>query len=122
MSGTTQLLATRLNAEPCIFRGCSSSELGFIVIAAVLFWLPVCSLFAWAIGAIAMGIGLAGIAIVLTVLIAAGLMQRMKRGRPDAYYKHVIALKLDRLGLRRSTYICREGHWSLGRTQGLRAR
>jgi conjugative transfer region protein (TIGR03750 family) len=111
------VLANRLNAEPCIFRGCSSTELGLIVIAAILFWLPVNTLIAWFLGKPAMGLGLAGIAIVATVVIAASVMQGLKRGRPDGYFRQAVALKLDRLGLKRSSFICRDGDWSLGRTQ-----
>ena len=122
MSERRDIVANRLNAEPCIFKGCSSTELGFIVVAALLFWLPISTLLAWLVGAPAMGLGLAGVAIVLTVVVAASLMQRLKRGRPDAYYRHAVALKLDHLGLKRSSYICRSGYWSLGRTQPHRSR
>ena len=36
MSQTQEILADRLNAEPAIFKGCSSSELGMIVGVAIL--------------------------------------------------------------------------------------
>ena len=44
MSKDHEILADRLNAEPVIFKGCSSSELGMIVGLAIVIWLPsVCS-------------------------------------------------------------------------------
>ena len=46
------ILATRLNAEPAIFKGCSSSELGLIVGVAALIWLPVSLLLAGLMGAV----------------------------------------------------------------------
>jgi len=115
MSERRDVLANRLNAEPNVFKGCSSTELGFIVVASILLWLPITTVLAWLFGAPAMGLGLAGIAIVLNVVIAASVMQRLKRGRPDAFYRHAFVLKLDRLGWNRSPFICRAGHWSLGR-------
>ena len=41
MADRPDILADRLNAEPAIFKGCSSSELGVIVGVAALVWLPV---------------------------------------------------------------------------------
>ena len=55
MSYQQDLLADRLNAEPVIFKGCSSSELGMIVGVSVLIWLPLSLLIAWLIGAVTMG-------------------------------------------------------------------
>jgi conjugative transfer region protein (TIGR03750 family) len=118
MSDDDNILAERMNVEPAIFRGCSSSELGIIVAVAVVLWLPLSLLVAWALGAVSMGFGIAGIAIVATVVLTAGLFQRIKRGRPDGYYQQRFIIGLSQLGLRRSPFIRREGHWSIGRTAG----
>ena len=40
MNDHDAVLADRLNAESVIFRGCSSPELGVIVVMAAVFWLP----------------------------------------------------------------------------------
>ena len=58
MSDPQEILADRLNAEPVIFKGCSSSELGMIVAVAALVWLPLSLLLAWLLGAITMGFGI----------------------------------------------------------------
>jgi conjugative transfer region protein (TIGR03750 family) len=115
MTEDDNILAERMNVEPPIFRGCSSSELGMIVFAAVVVWLPVSLLVAWALGAPSMGFGIAGIVIVATVVLTAGLFQRVKRGRPDGYYQQQVIIALSRLGLRRPPFIRRDGHWSIGR-------
>ena len=60
MSNDHEILADRLNAEPAIFKGCSSSELGMIVGLAIVIWLPLSLLLAWLLGAITMGFGIAG--------------------------------------------------------------
>jgi conjugative transfer region protein (TIGR03750 family) len=113
------VLAERLNVEPAIFKGCSSSELGMIVLLATAVWLPVSVLLAWMLGAPSMGLGLSAVAIVATVVLSAVLFQRLKRGRPHGYYQQRFAIKLASLGLRRSPFIRRNGHWGLGRSNSI---
>jgi conjugative transfer region protein (TIGR03750 family) len=116
MADRHDILADRLNAEPAIFKGCSSSELGVIVGVAALVWLPVSLILAGLAGAVTMGFGIAGVGIVATVLLMASLFQRLKRNRPDGYYQQRIVLWLDDQGLRRSPFVRRSGAWDIGRT------
>jgi conjugative transfer region protein (TIGR03750 family) len=116
MTDRHDILANRLNAEPAIFKGCSSSELGVIVGVAALVWLPVSLILAGLAGAVTMGFGIAGVGIVATVLLMASLFQRLKRNRPDGYYQQRIVLWLDDRGLRRSPFVRRSGAWDIGRT------
>lgn len=109
-------LADRLNAEPAIFKGCSSSELGVIVGVAALVWLPVSLVLAGLMGAVTMGFGLAGVGVVATVVVTATLFQRLKRNRPDGYYQQRFAIWLHDKGLRRSALVRRSGGWDIGRT------
>lgn len=116
MTERHDILADRLNAEPAIFKGCSSSELGVIVGVAALVWLPVSLILAWLAGAVKMGFGIAGVGIVATVLLMASLFQRLKRNRPDGYYQQQIVLWLDDRGLKRSPFVRRSGAWDIGRS------
>ena len=116
MADRHDILADRLNAEPAIFKGCSSSELGVIVGVAALVWLPLSLIVAGLAGAVTMGFGIAGVGIVATVLLMASLFQRLKRNRPDGYYQQRIVLWLDDRGLRRSPFVRRSGAWDIGRT------
>ena len=109
-------LADRLNAEPAIFKGCSSSELGVIVGLAALVWLPASLVLAGLMGAVTMGFGLAGVGVVATVVVTATLFQRLKRNRPDGYYQQRFVIWLHDKGLRRSAVIRRSGSWDIGRT------
>ena len=68
MADRHDILADRLNAEPAIFKGCSSSELGVIVGVAVMVWLPVSLLLAGLMGAVTMGFGIAGVIGVLCIM------------------------------------------------------
>lgn len=116
MADRHDILADRLNAEPAIFKGCSSSELGVIVGVAALVWLPVSLILAGFAGAVTMGFGIAGVGIVATVVVTASLFQRLKRNRPDSYYQQRVVLWLDDRGLRRSPFVHRSGAWGIGRT------
>ena len=116
MSNRDDILADRLNAEPAIFKGCSSSELGIIVGVAALVWLPVSLLLAGLLGAVTMGFGIAGMGVVGTVIVMASLFQRLKRGRPDGHYQQRFSIWLSDCGLRRSPFIQRSGAWDIGRS------
>ncbi len=117
MSKTQEILADRLNAEPAIFKGCSSSELGMIVGVAILVWLPLSLLLAWLLGAVTMGFGIAGVGVVATVVVMATLFQRIKRGRPEGYYQQWLRIRLQSMGLVRAPWVLRSGSWDIGRTQ-----
>ena len=117
MSHRDDILADRLNVEPVIFKGCSSSELGVIVGVAALVWLPVSLLVAGLMGAVTMGFGLAGVGVVGTVIVMASVFQRLKRGRPDGYYQQQMSIWLSDHGLRHSPFIRRSGAWDIGRTR-----
>lgn len=116
MSNDHETLADRLNAEPAIFKGCSSSELGMIVGLAILVWLPLSLLLAWLLGAITMGFGIAGVGVVATVVVMATLFQRIKRGRPEGYYQQWLRIRLHTMGLYRTSWVLRSGSWDIGRT------
>ena len=117
MSNDHEILADRLNAEPAIFKGCSSSELGMIVGVAIVIWLPLSLLLAWLVGAITMGFGIAGVGVVATVVVMATLFQRIKRGRPERYYQQWLRIRLQTMGLYRVPWVLRSGSWDIGRTQ-----
>lgn len=116
MAARDDILAERLNAEPAIFKGCSSSELGVIVGVSALVWLPVSLMLAGIAGAVTMGFGLAGIGVVATVLFTASLLQRLKRNRPDGYYQQRMVIWFDGHGIKRSPFVRRSGAWDIGRT------
>ena len=116
MAERRDILADRLNAEPAIFKGCSSSELGVIVGVAALVWLPLSLILAGLAGAVTMGFGIAGIGIVATVLAMASLFQRLKRNRPDGYYQQRVVLWLDDRRIKRSPFVRRSGAWEIGRS------
>lgn len=113
----TETLADRLNNEPMIFRGSTNSELGFIAMMGVLFWLPVSVLIGVMIGKIFIAVGLSSLGVLATVFYGSTLFQIIKRGKPDFYYQHRVLIRLQRLGFRKSRLVLRSGRWSLGRDE-----
>lgn len=112
---STETLGDRLNAEPVIFRGSTSTELLVIFTGAVAFWIPVGLFIAIVIGKIPMVLGIAAIGVLATVFFGSTLFQYLKRGRPDFYYQHRVIIKLHKLGFRKSRLILNTAAWSLGR-------
>ena len=116
MNSQTETLADRLNQEPVIFRGSTNSELGVILLCGVIFWVPVGLILGAMMGAVVMGLGLSTLGVLLTIFFGSTFFQRIKRGRPDNYYQHLVIIKLSRLGLRKSLLILKGGAWDLGRS------
>ncbi len=116
VSNETETLADRLNQEPVIFRGSTNSELGVILLCGVIFWVP----FGLAVGAlfgvVMIGLGLSTLGILLTIFFGSTYFQHIKRGRPDNYYQHRVAIKLGEMGMKKTPLILKGGIWDLGRS------
>lgn len=110
-------LPDRLNAEPAVFKGCSTSELAAFAGVGAIVWLPSSILISWLIGALTMGFGIAGVGMVGTVVVFAGVFQRLKRNRPDGYYEMRARIWLVEHRLLKSPLIIRSQWWALGRTR-----
>lgn len=122
MADNEEILADRLNNEPPIFRGLSNSELGLVMRAAALVWVPICLTAATLLGKTMMGAGAAMLMILITVLVSGTLFQRIKRGRPDYYYQHYLMIR-DMTGevktnTRSEQVIRYSGDWGIGRIDG----
>lgn len=112
-----ETLAGRLNSEPVVFQGCTSSEIVILLVAAAAFWLLLSLLVAAVVGywvTVVMGGTILGVSI--TMYFAPKRFQEIKRGRPDGYYQQRGVLMLARLGLRPSVFIIRSGLWATGRS------
>ncbi len=119
---TGTVLATRLNDEPPIFRGCASSELLAILLVAIAVWLPAGFLLGALIGIGTMGLGFAVFGALGTVLLATRAFERLKRGRPPRYFRLRFVLWLEDRGLKSPVHIRRSGVWDLGRRLPRRGR
>lgn len=117
-----EILADRLNVEPVILRGLSNSELIMVVKASLCVWVPVCIFTAGLLGNFAMGFGVAMVLVIISVLVAGTLLQKIKRGRPKFYYQHKLGFFLNDLFSKRELsdakgILKHTGVWSLGRSK-----
>lgn len=105
----------RVNVEPAILLGLSSSEASWTIAAAFALWGPIGILVGFLVHSMAVGVVIATALPLLTVYIAAKKMASIKRDRPDLYYLHLIRHALARSGLRRTRFISHRGCWDVGR-------
>jgi conjugative transfer region protein (TIGR03750 family) len=108
-----RLMADRVNIEPPILRGCSSSELIQLAAFLTAVGLPSSVLIAVAIGKPMFFLGLVMFFDVAGIWMGAGWFQRVKRGRPDHFYVHRARLWLARRGLLRTAIQTRCGAWDI---------
>ncbi len=109
-------LADRLNAEPVVMRGYTSSELMMVLGGGFIVWGFVCGLLGWLLGNVRIGLGFSALCTLATLFLCSPVLKNLKRNRPTHYYQHMILITLDRAGVRRSGFMLRSGSWSLGRT------
>lgn len=112
-------ITDRVNVEPAILNGMTVTEAQVIgAVSLVVFLLVGGLVFAatrlWQVWMI---LALAGPT--LTLWFGSQYLQRLKRGRPDAYYSQAIHLWLAEHALARPKFITHQGWWSLGRTLDL---
>lgn len=111
-----ELLPTRLNGEPTIFRGCSLSELTFLTVIGAAIWIPAWLLIAGFFGYLMMGVGVGVLSIIAWVFVCSTILQRLKRNKPNGYYQLSIRLFLEGKGLIKSKFIRESRVWDIGRS------
>lgn len=103
---TIEFMPDRLNAEPVVFRGFTTPELGLTVLfslfAGLVAAVPVALFLGWiAFPAVALLMPL------VTVIFGGRLMARFKRGKPENYLYRRLELQLSRMGSGNSGLILR---------------
>ena len=109
-------LVDRVNNEPPILKGLSSTESLWAIGLAFALWLPLGALMGFVAASVAAGVLVTGGGALATVWLAAGQMQVLKRDRPDHYYIHRMHRLCARLGVARARFITHAGRWDLGRS------
>ena len=86
-----EFIPDRLIEEPVIFRGLTDTEVVVIILAAIVFWIPLCVILLLPFGLALFGVGVGfGMAIGSLLFVGASL-QRLKRRMPDGL--HLVYLK-----------------------------
>jgi conjugative transfer region protein (TIGR03750 family) len=109
------ILADRVDTQPPIFKGCSSSELGALLLVAVAVWIPLSIVVAALIGQVPLALGFMAVGVLGSVFFGAIAFQRIKRNRPDHYYVHAIQRFLHTRRIWMFPFIWRSGLWDVGR-------
>lgn len=103
--------------EPLLYKGLTASELVTVAISSFLFWalLSVATLIINAAGLfiIFAAFPVALLLAILTVLIAASILRKLKRNRPDGYYEQLMIIYLKKLGVLNSHIIVRDIKWDI---------
>jgi len=111
----SDVLADRVDIEPPIFKGCTSSELLAMLVAAIVAWVPLSVLIALSIGKVAFALAILAVGVIGSVYFGASVFQRIKRNRPDHYYVHVAKRLLHRSKLCSFPLTWRSGYWDIDR-------
>jgi conjugative transfer region protein (TIGR03750 family) len=112
----SDVLADRVDIEPPIFKGCSSSELLAMLVVAILVWIPLSLLLAFAIGKVAFALAILAVGVIGSVVMGATCFQRIKRNRPDHYYVHGAMRLLHASRLHTFPLVWRSGFWDIDRS------
>jgi conjugative transfer region protein (TIGR03750 family) len=105
----------RINEEPIIIRGMTSSELRVAMIVTFIIWLPLSITLGIAVGRPMMGLGLVGVGGIVSILFIGTVFQKVKRNKPDGYYQQLVTISLSKTGLKKSPFLKYSGSWSVGR-------
>lgn len=116
MTGENELLPTRLNGEPTIFRGCSLSELMFLSALGAALWIPFWLIVFYLLGYLMMGVGVGVLSIIAWVFLCSTILQKLKRNKPNGYYQLRIRLMLEDKGLIKPLFIRESRVWDIGRS------
>jgi conjugative transfer region protein (TIGR03750 family) len=109
-------LTDRINAEPAILRGLSSTEALIAIGLSFACWLPLSLLIGFIVHYMVVSVVFLGAGPIASVWLLSGWFQKVKRDRPDFYYQHLFKKQLARLGLMSSRYTTQSGVWDLGRS------
>ncbi|MCK0508628.1 TIGR03750 family conjugal transfer protein [Aromatoleum anaerobium] len=109
-------LPDRVNAEPAIIRGLSSTESVWVIGLAFLLWFPVSGVLGFAFRSLPMAVFVIVTGPLATAWLVSGQMATVKRNRPDYYYIHLALHRFASMHLIRSPFVTHSGAWEIGRT------
>ncbi|MBC7501845.1 MAG: TIGR03750 family conjugal transfer protein [Herminiimonas sp.] len=112
----TAPLTDRINAEPAILRGLSSTESLLAIGLSFAFWIPVSLTFSVLVGHLMVAVAVMGAGPIMTVWLMSGWFQKVKRDRPDYYYQHLIKKWMADKGPMKARFVSQSGLWELGRS------
>ncbi len=112
-----EVIPSHVNDEVAVFRGCTTSEMIVMIVAASAFWVPVTIIVGLLSGQFFMVFGTSMLLILVTVFVLTVVLQAIKIGKPDGFYQHKASLALGRFGLRKSAHFDHDGPLAIDRTE-----
>ncbi|HEX7635851.1 MAG TPA: TIGR03750 family conjugal transfer protein [Noviherbaspirillum sp.] len=109
-------LTDRVNAEPAILRGLSSTEALIAIGASFAFWIPVSLVIGFAVQHLQVSVIFMGAGPICSVWLLSGWFQKVKRDQPDYVYLHKIKKWGAAKGLLVSRFLSHSGYFDIGRT------
>jgi conjugative transfer region protein (TIGR03750 family) len=114
---TIEFLPDRLNREPAVFRGLTTSELFISFISgftcgALLGIVPAAAFDSWALiptGALVLS--------ALSILLSGKYFARLKRGKPDTWLYRAMGAWLARHGMGNTCLVQTDGIWTIRRSE-----
>lgn len=115
MTQTIEFLPDRLNREPVVFRGMTTTELFIALVSGLLAGLtggifPAVIFSIWALAPTGALVGAA-----LSVLVGGKYLTRLKRGRPDSWLYRAIGAWFGRYGIGDPRLVQKSAIWSVRR-------
>jgi conjugative transfer region protein (TIGR03750 family) len=111
----SDFLPDRVNAEPVIFRGVTSTELLYLLIGGIGLWTPISLVAALVIHRPLFTLIFALVLVIGTVYFGSIYLSGLKRNRPDHYYVQLAQMKFAGFGIGAPPFFTRSGYWALER-------
>lgn len=111
------VVATNVNEEAVILRGCTTSELTGASLMSTIVVLPIFMILGVLFGKFMIAMGLGMVANFAAIYGIATLMQQMKRGRPEGYFNHWMMLIGKKVGMVHPPFVVHDGPMSIFRTK-----
>lgn len=86
-----EFIPDRLIEEPVVFRGLNDTEIVYIAVGGVVFWVPVSVLLLLPFGGALFGVGVGFALTILTLILSGNYLRNLKRRMPDGL--HIVYLK-----------------------------
>ena len=106
-------LPDRLKRPPQVFLGLSDGELRMVGLVNLAVWLPICGILAGLAGQVVLGLGAGALAACGGLWLAARLLRRLKRGRPEGYHADAVRAWLEDRGVKPRTMLRESRVWDI---------
>lgn len=111
------VIPSSVNSEAAVFRGCTATEMAYLIGVWFVFWFVVLGLVGYMMGFFVLAIGFSFILMIASAFISAMILQQMKSGKPDGYYMHLVIRVFQSIGFSGDKIIDHSGSWDTLRSQ-----